>query len=129
MCAFSAAGVLAAAAGESSSPPIVDATRHRGVIHVPLGKAMELKTQRDIVRAAIGSEEIADILLPPAEHPRLVRLVGKKTGATNLILWFADGSRSQDEVGVEYTVTVDRGYTVEVITGTVTDEQLSLEGW
>ena len=111
---------FAAAADESL---IRRATEPAGVIRLTPSRAVEIECSRDITRIAVGNPDIADIMLVPGRSPRMVRIIGKAAGATNLIVWFGEGN------GHEYELLIDAGYRVEVINGTATDPEGSLKGW
>jgi pilus assembly protein CpaC len=56
---------------------------------VPVGESRVYQLERPIARVAVGNPEVADyIMLNPSE----LYLLGKKTGATNLVLWEKNGS-------------------------------------
>ena len=56
---------------------------------VPVGESRVYRLERSITRVAVGDPEVADyIMLNPTE----LYLLGKKTGATNLILWDGAGN-------------------------------------
>lgn len=56
---------------------------------VPVGESRVYRLERPITRVAVGNPEVADyILLNPSE----LYLLGKKTGATNLIVWDRQGN-------------------------------------
>jgi Flp pilus assembly secretin CpaC len=104
-----------------------DAVKSMGVIRVGLHRAREITTRRNIVRVAVGSEEIADIMLPQTESPRQIRVVGIAPGTTNLIIWYGDNTVDPQALAHGYEIRVDTGYAVEVIDGTQTDEDASLK--
>ena len=85
-----------------------------------LGKALELKTRHKIISVSVGREDIADVV-PVA--PKSIRVLGLKSGSTNLIIRYDDNSAE------EFEILVNKGFTVEVISGTVTDPNASLTGW
>ncbi|HEC31795.1 MAG TPA: hypothetical protein ENI41_04820 [Deltaproteobacteria bacterium] len=96
------------------------ATIYKGDIKIKLGEATDFKTSRDVKSIAVGTDAIADVL---ALSPRLIRIVGMKPGETNLIIRYSDGYAE------EFHVMVNKGYTVEVISGINTRDSLSLSGW
>ena len=96
------------------------ATIYKGDIKIKLGEATDFKTSRDVKSIAVGTNTIADVL---ALSPRLIRIVGMKPGETNLIIRYSDGYAE------EFHVMVNKGYTVEVISGINTRDSLSLSGW
>ncbi len=106
-----------------------DVVEHMGTIHVKTHCAREIMTARDIVQVSVGSDEIADIVLPPTRSPRLIRILGKNPGRTNLIIWYDNPTAGKKVMAREYEIVVGREYVVEVITGTATDETGSLKGW
>jgi pilus assembly protein CpaC len=56
---------------------------------VPLGESRVYQLEQPIARVAVGNPEVADyIMLNPSE----LYLLGKKTGATNLVLWDKNGN-------------------------------------
>ena len=56
---------------------------------VPVGEARVYRLARPITRVAVGNPEVADyIMLNPSE----LYLLGKKTGATNLVVWDQKGN-------------------------------------
>ena len=56
---------------------------------VPVGESRVYRLARPITRVAVGNPEVADyIILNPSE----LYLLGKKTGATNLIVWDQKGT-------------------------------------
>ncbi len=56
---------------------------------VPVGESRVYRLERPITRVAVGNPEVADyITLNPSE----LYLLGKKTGATNLIVWDQKGN-------------------------------------
>ena len=56
---------------------------------VPVGESRAYRLARPITRVAVGNPEVADyIMLNPSE----LYLLGKKTGATNLIVWDQKGN-------------------------------------
>jgi len=99
---------------------IKKATHYKGGIKLELGKAVELKTRHKIISVSVGREDIAD-LIPVA--PKLIRVLGLKPGSTNLIIRYDDNSAE------EFEILVNKGFTVEVISGTVTNPNASLIGW
>ena len=99
---------------------IKKAIHYKGGIKLELGKAVELKTRHKIISVSVGREDIAD-LIPVA--PKLIRVLGLKPGSTNLIIRYDDNSAE------EFEILVNKGFTVEVISGTVTNPDASLTGW
>ena len=99
---------------------IKKATHYKGRFKLQLGKAVELKTRQKIISVSVGREDIADVI-PVA--PKLIRILGLKPGATNLIIRYDDNSAE------EFEILVNKGFTVEVISGTVTNPDASLIGW
>jgi len=56
---------------------------------VPEGESRVYRLERSIIRVAVGNPEVADyILINPSE----LYLLGKKTGATNLVVWDRNGN-------------------------------------
>lgn len=121
---ISGLGSGTAAAGRSLE---WDPVKPMGVIQLGLNQAREITTRRDIVRVAVGSDKIADIMLPQAQSPRQIRVVGMAAGTTNLIIWYGDNTVDPQALAHGYEIRVDAGYTVEVINGTRTDEDVSLK--
>ena len=99
---------------------IKKATHYKGGIKIELGKALELKTRYKIISVSVGREDIADVI-PVA--PKSIRVLGLKPGLTNLIIRYDDNSAE------EFEILINKGFTVEVISGTVTDPNASLIGW
>jgi len=99
---------------------IKKATHYKGGIKLELGKALELKTRYKIISVSVGREDIADVI-PVA--PNSLRVLGLKPGLTNLIIRYDDNSAE------EFEILINKGFTVEVISGTVTDPNASLIGW
>ena len=99
---------------------IKKATHYKGAIKLELGKALELKTRYKIISVSVGREDIADVI-PVA--PKSIRVLGLKPGLTNLIIRYDNNSAE------EFEILINKGFTVEVISGTVTDPNASLIGW
>ena len=58
---------------------------------VPVGESRVYRLERPVKRVAVGNPDVADyIMLNPSE----IYLLGKKTGATNLIVWDQKGNSS-----------------------------------
>ncbi len=56
---------------------------------VPVGESRVYRLARPVTRVAVGNPEVADyIILNPSE----LYLLGKKTGATNLVVWDQNGN-------------------------------------
>ncbi|MFM7029282.1 MAG: type II and III secretion system protein family protein [Chakrabartia sp.] len=66
-------------------------------IEAQIGRAKVVNISRPVTRIAIGDDSVADYKLV---SPRQIYLLGKSAGITNLILWHADGARTELEVGV-----------------------------
>ena len=64
------------------------ASLHAGTLEVPVNKSQIVSTDRTIVKAMIGNDEIADVL-PITE--RSVYVLGKKMGTTSLTLYDGGG--------------------------------------
>ena len=110
-------------AGAADEALIRRATEPASVIRLKPNRALELECSKDVTRIAVGNPDIADIMLVPGKSPRMVRIIGKAAGATNLIVWFDEGK------GHEYELLINAGYRVEVINGTATNPEGSLKGW
>jgi pilus assembly protein CpaC len=68
--------------------PVV-ATASPSIYLVPVGESRVYRLERPIKRVAVGNPEVADyIMLNPSE----LYLLGKKPGATNLIVWDQNGN-------------------------------------
>lgn len=64
---------------------------------VPVGESRVYRLDRPIARVAVGNPEVADyIMINPSE----LYLLGKKTGATNLIVWDRQGNFTDAQLQV-----------------------------
>ncbi len=120
ICCFKIAAVGDVATFAKEPINIKKATHYKGGVKLELGKALELKTRHKIISVSVGREDIADVV-PVA--PKSIRVLGLKSGSTNLIIRYDDNSAE------EFEILVNKGFTVEVISGTVTDPNASLTGW
>ncbi len=98
--------------GNEGPPPLeIKVFRHKSVI---------LRRERSISRVSVVKKEIADVNLL---GPRQIQLIGIAPGSTQLILWY-DNEHSES-----LDIRVNRGFEVEVISGTGLDSDRSLQGW
>ena len=67
------------------------------LINATLGKSALLKLPDPVTRVSVGDKEIADIILI---NPKEVYLLGKKVGATNIMLWGKNGQSTVVDVSV-----------------------------
>lgn len=66
-------------------------------INATVGKSTLLRLPAPATRVSVGSPDIADVVLL---NPREIYLLGKKVGATNLILWSKSGQSTMVDVAV-----------------------------
>lgn len=70
-------------------------------INATLGKSALLKLPDPVTRVSVGDKEIADIILI---NPKEVYVLGKKVGATNIMLWSKNGQSTVVDVSVSMDV-------------------------
>ena len=80
----------------------VAATASPSIYLVPVGESRVYRLERPITRVAVGNPEVADyITLNPSE----LYLLGKKPGATNLIVWYRNGDFTSTPLQVSRNIT------------------------
>jgi len=60
-------------------------------LNLTVGKTLSYRFKSPVARIAVGNTSIADVLSTTALD---MQLLGKKTGSTNVIIWYKDGSNS-----------------------------------
>ena len=91
---------------------------------VPVGESKVYRLERPIKRIAVGDPEVADfIMLNPSEF----YLLGKKPGATNLIVWDQKGSFTSTPLQVSRNVNSIRDL-LKVVLPHETDIQIFVSG-
>jgi len=89
LLAFSCTLSVVAMASSSPSTVPVASMASPSIYLVTVGESRVYRLERPATRVAVGNPEVADyILLNPSE----LYLLGKKTGATNLIVWDRTGN-------------------------------------
>lgn len=83
-------------------------------LRLTVGRTALLRQDDDIVRLAVGSPGVADVMLI---NPREVYLLGKAAGSTNLVVWTRSGRTSVIEVVVGIDVTTLRNRLAELVPG------------
>ena len=88
----STTGTLAAASGprrSSARGEGVTSMALPSVCFVPVGESRVFRLARPISRVAVGDPEVADYIMINSSQ---LYLLGKKTGATNLVIWDRTGN-------------------------------------
>ena len=85
---------------QSSSVPRTSSIAIAPQVNVDAGKSMVLKLPVSAVRVSVGSTDVADVLLLNKDE---IYILGKKVGATNLIIW----SKAEQTTVVDIVVGMD----------------------
>jgi pilus assembly protein CpaC len=80
-----------------AAEPIVTKPTAQGAIVLAIGKSRIYKTKGAVTRIAVGDPLIADVI---QVNPQEIYLLGKKSGATNVIIWYEDGRMSAIDISV-----------------------------
>jgi pilus assembly protein CpaC len=71
--------------------------RVAAALRLTAGKSMLLQLTESAARLSVGNPDVADVVLI---NPREIYLLGKKTGATHLMVWTAQGQTTLHDVSV-----------------------------
>lgn len=138
-CLCALAGLLAGAVALAQTPPLAQAsanptpaqalaprllgpavadyvgpTETGSALYLTVGKTALLRQDDDIVRLAVGSPGVADVMLI---NPREIYLLGKSAGSTNLVLWSRSGRTSVVDVAVGIDVATLRSRLSQLVPG------------
>jgi len=85
------------AAGDVANVRKATGATGQGALVLVVGKSRIHKTKGVITRISVGDPTIADVVLVNSQE---IYLLGKKSGATNVIVWYEDGKMSAIDLAV-----------------------------
>ncbi len=83
-------------------------------INVTMGKSTLLRLPSAAARVSVGDKDVADVILL---NPKEVYLLGKKVGATNIMLWSKSGQNTVVDVSVSMDASVLQGKFIQMMPG------------